>query len=107
VSAPEHNPEVAPYSTGFQENGAMRTRWSEPPGTIAPFGYLTPQDDFGDVERGSPLPYTLPRDKRLEVGLERESWRLEVVADPASDARLDNPTSRGCSRSESGTASGT
>jgi len=85
--------EEAPYSTGFQENGAMRTRWSEPPGTIAPFGYLTPQDDFGDVERGSPLPYTLPPAQRREVGLERETWRLEVVADPRRDARLDNPLS--------------
>ncbi len=85
--------EEAPYSTGFQENGAMRVRRSEPPDTIAPFGYLTPQDEFGDVERGSPLPYTLPHDTRLAVGLERETWRLEVVADPTSDARLDNPLS--------------
>jgi DMSO/TMAO reductase YedYZ molybdopterin-dependent catalytic subunit len=71
----------------------MKTHWVEPPATIAPFGYLTPQDAFGDVERGSPLPYTLPPDRRREVGLERETWRLEVVADPASDARLENPLS--------------
>ena len=77
----------------------MRARWLEPPGTIAPFGYLTPQDEFGDVERGNPLPYTLPPEQRREVGLERETWRLEVVADPASDARLEQPLS-----SEAGTA---
>ena len=60
MPAPDAIPEEeTPYSTGFQENGAMRPRWSEPPDTIAPFGYLTPQAEFGDVERGSPLPYTL------------------------------------------------
>lgn len=94
MSAPElDREEETPYLTGFQENGAMRARWSEPPGTIAPYGYLTPQGAFGDAERGSPLPYTLPLAKRREVGLERETWRLEVVADPDSDARLDNPLS--------------
>ena len=82
-----------PFSTGFFEDGRMRGRWLEPPATIAPFGYLTPQDEFGVVERGSPLPYTLPPERRREVGLERESWRLEVVADPASDTRLDHPLS--------------
>ena len=71
----------------------MRARWVEPPATIAPFGYLTPQNEFGDVERGSPLPYTLPPERRREVGLERESWRLEVVADPASNTRLEHPLS--------------
>jgi DMSO/TMAO reductase YedYZ molybdopterin-dependent catalytic subunit len=64
-----------------------------PPATIAPFGYLTPQEAFGDVERGNPLPYTLPPEKRRAVGLERETWRLEVVADPASDTKLERPLS--------------
>src|SRR5215203_3258614 len=81
------------FSTGYLENGQMRARGSEPPATIAPFGYLTPQGDFGDVERGNPLPYTLPPERRREVGLERDTWRLEVVADPTSDTRLDNPLS--------------
>ena len=94
MAAHETNPaDEAPYSTGFQENGSMRARWSEPPDTIVPYGYLTPQAAFGDAERGSPLPYTLPRATRLAVGLERETWRLEVVADPDSDARLDHPLS--------------
>jgi DMSO/TMAO reductase YedYZ molybdopterin-dependent catalytic subunit len=46
------------------------------------------------VERGNPLPYTLPRARRREVGLERETWHLEVAADPASDARIEQPLSR-------------
>lgn len=83
-----------PISTGFQENGSMRAHWVEPPATIAPFGYLTPQGEFGDAERGSPLPYTLPTDRRRAVGLERETWQLEVVADPTSTTRLENPLSK-------------
>src|SRR5258708_21080901 len=71
----------------------MQARAAIPPDTIAPLGFLTPQDEFGDVERGNPLPYTLPPDRRREVGLERETWRLEVVADPASDTILEQPLS--------------
>ncbi|MCC6628688.1 MAG: molybdopterin-dependent oxidoreductase [Chloroflexi bacterium] len=94
MSAPKVTPAGAgPVSTGFLEDGRMRAHVLEPPATIAPFGYLTPQDAFGDVERGSPLPYTLPPEQRQAVGLERDTWRLEVVADPASDARLEQPLS--------------
>ena len=56
--------------------------------------YFTPQDDFGTVERGDPLPYQLPLAKRLEVGLERETWKLDVVPDPESDPQMDHPLSR-------------
>jgi hypothetical protein len=56
--APEPMPadDEVTYSTGFQKNGSMRARRSEPARTIAPFGYLTPQGEFGDAERGSPAP---------------------------------------------------
>jgi DMSO/TMAO reductase YedYZ molybdopterin-dependent catalytic subunit len=84
--------DAGPISTGFRD-GRMRARVQVPPATIAPLGYLTPQDEFGDVERGNPLPYTLPLERRREVGLERETWRLEVVADPASDTKLEQPLS--------------
>ncbi len=62
--------------------------------------YLTPQGDFYNVERGNPIPYTLPLEKRLEVGLERETWKLEVTADPEDEAKtgkaceLGNPMTR-------------
>src|SRR5258708_26033855 len=69
----------------------MQARAAIPPDTIAPLGYLTPQDQFGDVERGNPLPYTLPPERRREVGLERATWRLEVVAAPASNTVLEAP----------------
>ena len=56
--------------------------------------YLTPQLEFNTVERGDPLPYELPLEKRRALGLERESWRLEVVADPQSNSVVDNPLSK-------------
>jgi DMSO/TMAO reductase YedYZ molybdopterin-dependent catalytic subunit len=65
------------------------------PGTL-----LTPQDDFYSVERGDPLPYKLPPEKRLEVGLERSSWTLDLFADEGDKARniaapkLDHPMTR-------------
>ena len=56
--------------------------------------FLTRPEDFGTVERGKPLPYTLPADKLREAGLVPETWRLEVVPDPDSDAKLENPLSK-------------
>jgi DMSO/TMAO reductase YedYZ molybdopterin-dependent catalytic subunit len=95
TAGPNVRPESAggPVSTGYLD-GRSRARVALPPDTIAPLGYLTPQDDFGDVERGDPLPYTLPPQRRREVGLERETWRLEIVADPESDTRIARPLSR-------------
>ena len=52
---------------------------------MADMSYLTAQADFGTVERGDPLPYKLPLAKRLKIGLERESWKLDVIADPNSN----------------------
>ena len=46
------------------------------------------------VERGNPLPYTLPLDRRLDLGLERDTWQLEIVADPESNTELEQPLSR-------------
>ena len=48
--------------------------------------YMTPLDKFRDISRGSPVPHSLSEEKRIEVGLTRETWRLEVTAD------LDHPT---------------
>src|SRR3954471_2397252 len=74
--------EEAPYFTGLQPagptEGMPRARFNEPEGTIAPHGFLTPQDRFGNGERGNPLPFTLPPERRREVGLHRETWQLEI-----------------------------
>ena len=86
-------PDEGPVFSGAptkERSGARVQRAS----TIAPFGYLTPEEEFGDVERGNPLPYTLDATRRLEVGLERETWQLEVVTDPESDAKIEQPLSK-------------
>lgn len=61
---------------------------------IAELSYLTPSSEFRNVERHLPLPYKLPREQRLELGLERETWQLELTADPESNSRLRNPLSK-------------
>jgi len=60
---------------------------------IAELEYLTPPLEFRSVERGNPLPYKLPPEKRREVGMERETWKLEVVPDKDTPAIVRNPLS--------------
>lgn len=86
--------DAAPYFTGHNPEGRIGTRSSTTEGTIARYGYLTPQEAFGDVERGNPLPYTLPLETRRAVGLERETWRLEIVPDPESNSVVERPFSK-------------
>ena len=50
--------------------------------------YFTPPADFRDVSRGKPLPHSLPDEKKREVGLTRDTWRLEVTSDPENPAKL-------------------
>ena len=66
---------------------------------IAELEYLTPPDRFRMAGRGKPPPHTLPPEKRREVGLARETWQLEVVPDPESNADVQAPLSK-----EAGTA---
>ncbi|HUQ67983.1 MAG TPA: molybdopterin-dependent oxidoreductase [Planctomycetaceae bacterium] len=56
--------------------------------------WLTPADKFRDVSRGKPVPHSLPEEKRQEVGLTRETWRLEVISDPDNPARLRKPLTK-------------
>ncbi|HUP80041.1 MAG TPA: molybdopterin-dependent oxidoreductase [Pirellula sp.] len=51
--------------------------------------YFTPSEDFRDVSRGKPLPHSLAEDKKHEVGLTRDTWKLEVISDPDYPATLD------------------
>ncbi len=53
--------------------------------------YFTPAEDFQDVSRGKPLPYTLSEEKKREVGLTRDTWKLEVISDPEHPAKLGKP----------------
>src|SRR5437660_5440209 len=54
--------------------------------TIEP--YFTAPAEFRDVSRGKPIPHSLPEAKRIEVGLTRETWKLEVISDPDNPATL-------------------
>jgi len=56
--------------------------------------YLTPDKLFGDVSRGEPIPHELPEEKKQEVGMTRDSWRLEVIPDPEHPVRLRNPMTK-------------
>ncbi len=60
---------------------------------VAELEYLTPPDKFRIYGRGNPPPHTLPPAKLREVGLTPESWTLEVVPDPESNAEVRNPLS--------------
>ena len=55
--------------------------------------YLTLAEDFRNFGRGDPPPNTLSPEQRREAGLDRETWRLEVVPDPETDAKVANPLS--------------
>jgi hypothetical protein len=75
-------------------NGLSFARGAEPPApelarALEKLGpYFTPQAEFRDVSRGKPLPHSLPEDRKREVGLTRETWKLEVLSDPENPATL-------------------
>lgn len=77
---------------------AVSARTELPP-ELAPIlekleSYFTTQDKFGDVSRGRPIPHALPLDKKKEVGLTRETWKLDIVSDPEHPATLGKQFSR-------------
>jgi DMSO/TMAO reductase YedYZ molybdopterin-dependent catalytic subunit len=92
-TAKDKTPDTGPIFSGVPKDGRSGARVKSA-SSIAPFGYLTPEEEFGDVERGNPLPYTLDPPRRREVGLERETWRLEIFSDPESNARIEQPISK-------------
>lgn len=56
--------------------------------------YLTQPESFGTVERGDPIPYQHPIEKLREVGMTRETWKLDVISDPDAPTKLGSPLSR-------------
>jgi DMSO/TMAO reductase YedYZ molybdopterin-dependent catalytic subunit len=62
--------------------------------TAADLEYLTREEDFFNVGRGKPPPNELSDEKRRAVGLTRETWQLEVVTDPDSNAQIERPLSK-------------
>ncbi|MDP7016506.1 MAG: molybdopterin-dependent oxidoreductase [Pirellulaceae bacterium] len=51
--------------------------------------YFNEQDKFRDVSRGKPVPHQLPDEEKQKVGLTRETWKLEVVADEDAKNKPD------------------
>jgi DMSO/TMAO reductase YedYZ molybdopterin-dependent catalytic subunit len=73
---------------------AMNAHAAEPlPAELMPVlekleSFFTTQEKFGDVSRGTPVPHSLPVAKKKEVGLTRETWKLEIISDPQNPATL-------------------
>jgi len=61
---------------------------------VAQLEYLTPEAKFAGGGRGNPPPYELTPQQRREAGLDRETWQLEVIADPHSDVQIEKPLSK-------------
>jgi len=58
---------------------------------IAQLEFLTPEASFAGSGRGNPPPDQLTPEQRRAVGLDRETWQLEVVADTTSDVQIEHP----------------
>jgi DMSO/TMAO reductase YedYZ molybdopterin-dependent catalytic subunit len=61
---------------------------------IAKLEYLSTPPNLRLGGRGKPPPYKLPPEKLREVGLVSETWTLEVIPDPESNAQVGQPLSK-------------
>jgi DMSO/TMAO reductase YedYZ molybdopterin-dependent catalytic subunit len=61
---------------------------------ISKLEYLTKEENFINYGRGDPPPHTLGAEKLREVGLVPETWQLEVLPDPESNAEVERPLSK-------------
>ncbi len=60
---------------------------------VAKLQYLTPLAGFRHLKgHGKPPAGQLPPARLRELGLTRDTWRLDVAADPASKAKIKSPT---------------
>jgi len=79
--------------------GALASHGAEPASELAVSlakleSYFTAPEDFRDVSRGNPIPHSLPDEKKAEVGLTRETWKLEIVGDPEYQPDIRNPLTK-------------
>lgn len=61
---------------------------------ISKLEYLTRDEDFINAGRGDPPPHELPLEKLREVGLVQDTWQLEVLPDPESNAEVEQPLAK-------------
>ncbi len=55
---------------------------------VQPDPYFTRPEYFTDVSRGNPTPHSIPISRKREVGLTRDTWKLEIMSDPEHHATL-------------------
>jgi DMSO/TMAO reductase YedYZ molybdopterin-dependent catalytic subunit len=58
---------------------------------ISELEYLTPADKFIVQRRGNPVLTEIPGEKLASIGLTKETWKLEIVADTESNSEIGNP----------------
>jgi DMSO/TMAO reductase YedYZ molybdopterin-dependent catalytic subunit len=78
---------ISPLLAG-EDSNALLAR------AVSKLEYLTRDEDFINFGRGKPPPHTLPPEKLRQVGLVPETWQLEVVPDPDSNAEVERPLSK-------------
>ena len=52
---------------------------------------ITRSGDFYNVERGDPIPYKQPIEKLREIGMVRETWQMEIIAEGQSNSKIKRP----------------
>lgn len=84
---------MMPSFASSGQDGAAAPKSTIEPGKegARPDPYLTPAGEFRDVSRGTPLPHSLPDEKKQAVGMTRETWSLDVISDPDNPAKIDQP----------------
>lgn len=58
---------------------------------VSELEYLTPVDKFIVQRRGNPVLTEIPSEKLADIGLTRETWKLEIIRDPDSNSKISNP----------------
>ena len=67
---------------------------SKPPVSTPMPSYLTPMDRFGGLVREKPAPYSLSPEKLREIGLDRQTWQLEIIPEEGGDSKVEHPLSK-------------
>jgi hypothetical protein len=56
--------------------------------------FLSPAERFGGFVREKPAPFDLPAEKQRQVGLDRDTWQLEVLPEEGGDSKVAHPLSK-------------
>jgi len=61
---------------------------------VSKLEYLTPAEKFKVQRRGKPVLTELPAEKLPSIGLTRDTWQLEILADPESNSEIRDPLTK-------------